>query len=399
MARIQVNPPKLFQKLTLFLQPSTRNGKKIRPRRSARFGLPQTLRGNFSRQQSSRRHLLPWIYLALILAGVLAVWGLSFFWSLSAQLWDLLGNEERATFVLELVKIGVSLLFTVALILGGLAIFWNIKLTQERLMTERFSEAVKLLGTDRLEIRLGGIYALERLARESPENHWLIMEVLTAFVQQSSLLTLAKGQRKISGDFQAALTVVGRRAYAHDPEEQFLNLSNARLEGADLQHVYLAGADLKSVHLTAADLQGANLEGADLRGAHLERADLRLTCLRDARLDGANLEGALLKETNLERANLEEADLNNAHLEGANLRGANLTGANLKTAMLQEAYLEEADLRGQILEGTQLTGAYLAGAHLEAANLSHAYLEKADLRGAYLDLSFFRECPPKRGNV
>ncbi len=37
-----------------------------------------------------------------------------------------------------------------------------------------------------LEVRLGGIYALERIARDSPKDHWTIMEVLTAYVRENS---------------------------------------------------------------------------------------------------------------------------------------------------------------------------------------------------------------------
>ncbi len=37
-----------------------------------------------------------------------------------------------------------------------------------------------------LEVRLGGIYALERIAHDSPKNQSTIMEVLTAYVRENS---------------------------------------------------------------------------------------------------------------------------------------------------------------------------------------------------------------------
>jgi hypothetical protein len=57
-------------------------------------------------------------------------------------------------------------------------------LTRQGQITERFTRAIDQLGHDRTEIRLGGIYALERIAKESEEDHWPIMEVLTAYVRQ-----------------------------------------------------------------------------------------------------------------------------------------------------------------------------------------------------------------------
>jgi hypothetical protein len=39
------------------------------------------------------------------------------------------------------------------------------------------------LGSKEIDVRLGGIYALERIARGSKEDHPQIVEVLTAYVR------------------------------------------------------------------------------------------------------------------------------------------------------------------------------------------------------------------------
>src|SRR3712207_902928 len=70
----------------------------------------------------------------------------------------------------------------------------QIRLTEQGQLTERFTRAIDQLGaTDddgnpRLEIRLGGIYALERIDKESPERayHSTVMEVLTAYVRENA---------------------------------------------------------------------------------------------------------------------------------------------------------------------------------------------------------------------
>ena len=62
----------------------------------------------------------------------------------------------------------------------------NLRIVEEGKLTDRFSKAVELLGDEKLEIRLGGIYALERIARDSQKDHWTVMEVLTAFVRENS---------------------------------------------------------------------------------------------------------------------------------------------------------------------------------------------------------------------
>jgi hypothetical protein len=55
---------------------------------------------------------------------------------------------------------------------------------RQRRIVESFSKAVEQLGSDKLELRLGAIFALERLSKESPNDYWTIMEVLTAFVRE-----------------------------------------------------------------------------------------------------------------------------------------------------------------------------------------------------------------------
>src|SRR5215218_3453534 len=60
----------------------------------------------------------------------------------------------------------------------------ELQLTRQGQITERFTRAIDQLGNASLDVRLGGIYALERIARESEEDYWPIMEVLTAYVRQ-----------------------------------------------------------------------------------------------------------------------------------------------------------------------------------------------------------------------
>jgi hypothetical protein len=42
----------------------------------------------------------------------------------------------------------------------------------------------KVHGADKLDVRLGGIYALERIAKGSKRDHPTVVEVLSAFVRE-----------------------------------------------------------------------------------------------------------------------------------------------------------------------------------------------------------------------
>jgi hypothetical protein len=191
----------------------------------------------------------------------------------------------------------------------------NLKIAEDKQITDRFTAAVTNLSTDgpdKMAVRLGGIYALERITRDSPEDHWTVMEVLTAYIRdkcrkQEDLTPQGAEARDgeagpekkvLPTDIQAILTVIGRRNAEHDQYE-ILDLRDVDLTNADLRGAKLTGANLRGAKLGGADLSDVWLGGADLGGADLTKADL----------GGANLKGAVLDGClNLTQAQLDSAD-------------------------------------------------------------------------------------------
>ncbi|OEU42165.1 hypothetical protein BGV40_11035 [Methanosarcina sp. Ant1] len=187
----------------------------------------------------------------------------------------------------------------------------NLKVAQESQITERFTRAVDQLGNPAMEIRLGGIYALERIANESENDYWPIMEILTAYVRENSPVKaeIPEMDTKVKVDIQAILTIIGRRKYTKiENASDIIDLRNTYLREAylpnapNLKKVYFARVDLKGANLSGANFEGAYLGDAKLNGAILIRA-----CLKEANLTGADLQGAILKDANLEKANLKKA--------------------------------------------------------------------------------------------
>ena len=200
----------------------------------------------------------------------------------------------------------------------------TVRVAEEGHITERFTRAIEQLGQEgegKMAIRLGGIYALERIARDSEKDYGPIMEVLTAYVREKAPRReedIPTAAAKPPTDIQAILTVIGRR------EPTGNNRGNDPL-------------DLSFTRLVRANLSGANLVGADLVGVNLTRAWLF----------GANLSGANLNTANLSGANLNEADLTWADLSGAkNLTAEQVWSArNWGKAILPEDLLHLKDLK------------------------------------------------------
>jgi uncharacterized protein YjbI with pentapeptide repeats len=120
----------------------------------------------------------------------------------------------------------------------------QLQIAQRGHITERFTRAIDQLGHAQLDVRLGGIYALERIARGA-------------------------------------------------------HLKQAELSDAHLTQAWLSNANLENALLGRANLEGARLIHTNLERTYLDHANL----LEDALLLGARLEAA-----NLDRAILSGAD-------------------------------------------------------------------------------------------
>src|SRR5215471_14856880 len=62
----------------------------------------------------------------------------------------------------------------------------TLEATHEALYADRYSRALEQIGSDSVDVRIGGIYALEGIALDSPRHHPTVMEVLTAFIREHS---------------------------------------------------------------------------------------------------------------------------------------------------------------------------------------------------------------------
>jgi hypothetical protein len=126
----------------------------------------------------------------------------------------------------------------------------QLQIAQQGQITERFTRAIDQLGHTQLDVRLGGIYALERIARDSSADRATIGEVLTAFVRShapwpprlpgqyvaAAPIDEVPELQVRAADVQACLTVLGRGGFARAAQDQRDRLD---LHAVDLRHADL----------------------------------------------------------------------------------------------------------------------------------------------------------------
>lgn len=318
-----------------------------------------------------------WLLLALL---VVIVGGLASLWVKAPDLYNSGGAKADAqATATATTRAGILAVFAATIAaLGAVAALVETRkhnraeneLQREAQVTGRYTEAISQLGAagpDKVQMRLGGIYALHRIALDSRRDRIAVYEVLCSFVRNArqALVDDDSAERRLSPDVHAAVVVITRLNYEFGDEWELLDLSGAHLEYANLHELQLQSIDLRRVHLEHATLTNVSLMKAVLADAHLEDADLFNAILIDAKL---------------ERAHLERARLSYAHLKGAGLSGANLEEADLSQADLGGARLSAVDRRwlgaGQ-LEAASLRGTRLAGASFESTRIQGVDLSQA----------------------
>jgi hypothetical protein len=240
---------------------------------------------------------------------------------------------------------------TLATIIGGAVVvlgifvsFNTLVLSTEGQITDRLTKAVEELGSQNLEIRIGGIYALERIARDSDRDYTTVLEILTAYVRnhaprKATTVTPDSSSRRppirgkivpdeprMSADIQAILTVLGRRRY-HD----------------EWENIDLSNTDLHNANFSQLNFSGAIFDNSDLSGALTFQTDFHRAYLTHAKVAQANL-----NFLNITDADCSGTDFTGSSFTGADATGAEFQGANFKEANLEGFIMANADLRAAL---------------------------------------------------
>ncbi len=321
----------------------------------------------------------------------------------------------------------------------------ELHVTQEAQLTDRFTRAVEQLGSDMQDVRIGAVYSLERIARDSASDRAAIVDILAAYVRGHAVTNggdppsgagSVPGEDErlrrepIGADINSAMTVLGRLHPRRNVSE-LLELSGESLTftwappGPALERVDLRGIAVKNANLQAALLQAARLDLAVLSGSDLTLANLNGASLSRATLLGTSLPGAFLIGARASNIVAEGADFGWTKLAGCDLTGANLRGVTFLSAYLggvdlsiewrdpelqeyedaedddperqQEFFRRETIqtirryavdptfMRGVNVQGGRIEPAVLDGADIRGADFSLATLDDASLDGAIAD--------------
>ena len=338
--------------------------------------------------------------------GVVLIGGILAWW-----FWDKIGGDAESF---------STTLRNVALVIGGIAAIllavWRSRVSerqtaiaqrqaetalrqaeiaQHTLLSERYQRGTEMLGREILSVRLGGIYALQQLAEDYPEQyHIRIMRLFCAFVRLPTRdQSLEPGQAVIEPgtllgirhDVEAVMQMIGSRDKSRIALERKADF-RLDLRGANLPTAQFLSADLSNAMFHNSKLSGANFANTDLTDSFLSYSDLSKAQFHNVtftrtRLWSANLSCAMLQDADLSRKNFHNVNLSGANLLRANLSGAIFQDAKASNALLERANLSLAGFLRADLSGAWLVMADMSGAHFSDADLTSANIAEANLSG------------------
>ena len=164
----------------------------------------------------------------------------------------------------------------------------------ERRITELYTKAVEQLGSDKAPVRLGGLYALERLAQDNPAHRQTIVNVICAYLRMPFSPTAPASKSKPEpgateepGEPDAE-TETGTVALGDTWQQE----RQVRLTAQRILAEHLCGDRAKDQH--SSDPPSARFWPSirlDLTGATLIDFELGTGVVADARFDGATFTG------------------------------------------------------------------------------------------------------------
>ncbi|WP_370280993.1 pentapeptide repeat-containing protein [Pontibacterium sp.] len=301
------------------------------------------------------------------------------------------GHITGATQNHELIR---NLGFVIAALFGFPMIIWRTHIASRQAATaedshvaETYTKAIEQLGAandagiPKLELRLGALYALEKIAKNNHSYHSQIMEVLCAYVR---LHARVEGENKSDTsvpntahfspreDIQTAVTILCRRNLEFDQDNFRPDLSAVDLQGIDLSN-----QRLENYNFARSNLRKAWIKGASLISCNFDLSTLDNANLSKCDISKCSFNGTFLRDVFLEKSTFLDCEL----------KHATLTGAILSSGAIQNVDANGANLHGAFLDSVQITDSYFTLCHFESANLSGSKLTNTDVNRSHFQES------------
>jgi hypothetical protein len=165
---------------------------------------------------------------------------------------------------------------------------------------ERFYKAVEKLESTDAGIRTGAVYSLGKIAEQSDDHYWQVLQILTGYVREKYRWNPRAASHRAAEacppDLQAVFSVIGKRKNRWDPNDPNSEPHRLDFSHSDLRGLILRGNERQSFHFEGLVLVGANLEKAQLNRVILDDVAFDDAIMTSTSLFGCSLTGAAFSD-------------------------------------------------------------------------------------------------------
>jgi uncharacterized protein YjbI with pentapeptide repeats len=291
-------------------------------------------------------------------------------------------NSSKFDITIRVLTLIASIIVAFVLIFQFSQTNKQIGLQERGKSADRFRDGIELLDSDKDAIVIGGIYLLDNLAHEYPNEYASqVFDIFCGYLRTDTKLnwknhlqhyndsyiidSLIIAKYEFPNKYQTVLDKVFKDStqfYKNIIGENYnINLQGVCFVNASLSKGYFKGANFEASNMTWSNLESANFEGANLRFAILNETDLLNTEFVSADMTATKIQGARLFMTQMQGARLdfasmETASLMLASLEGASLVSTHLEGSHIRLSSFKGACLSKVHFEGAIISGSNFKG-------------------------------------------
>jgi len=326
------------------------------------------------------------LWLLVKAVGFLATWD-DFVSPRTAEEREVL-RSGQAQLAVSLIQFMGGILVVIGLITALYVNHRALETSEEAQLADRFQKANEQLGSDKPEVRLGGVYGLARLGNDAAETyHVEVVEILATLARSRAVdVGLYDIPSVTDPDAVAALTMLARRK----DKNRVLESDELNLTGCVFRDCSVSGLgeiNIHGAHFYSCPLQfNYILESVIISGAI--REGLISDCLFTGTwIESSNFSKNFIYATKFDYCDIGISDFSETIAEigtrsgtSEGSEGVSFRRANIYGSAFDESLLRDVDFRGAQLERTSFYKCNLQG-----ADFTGAKMDLVDFRGASLE--------------
>jgi len=292
---------------------------------------------------------------------------------------------------------------TLIQILGGVAFFSTFyfsyqtyNLSYEQQITNRYTETIKLLSNENREVRIGALYGLERLFKDSKKDQISILQIINAYIRNRTIsisdmvvinyLDLFFKKPEVD-DYSCPFHNLPKNIAQYNRDSILYSLdiqvainilghSNNGLIRLDFSKLDLRGINFSNLNLSNSDFKNSILSHSDFRNSIIDSCDFDYAYCNSSTFSSSKIRKTTFSSAMLADANFYQADLSNSEINGC------CKNCQFGEAILKEVKFENGvDLRRALFWDANLSNVSTEFVDMDSVVLDRTILKGADLRG------------------